>query len=382
MNRRSLLKTAGAASLLACLPGNTSAFAADGAAGQDPDQSLGQKGSSVTTKIVRLNLRHTWTTVMSASTYRDTFFVNYKHDGITGVGEGAPIVRYKESAESAREAVNSVLPLLDSSDPEQFQKVMTEVGAHVPGEWAGKAAVDIAMMDWMGKKLGIPLYEYFGLDADDAPITDFSIGIDTPAITREKVREAADFPILKIKVGLDTDEQTIAAVRSVTQKPLRVDANEGWTDREVAARKIEWLSKQGVQFVEQPMPADRIEDLRWLHERAALPLIGDESCRRPEDIPKLVGVFDGLNIKLDKTGGMGTAFLMIQMAKALGFKTMLGCMVSSSCSITAAAHLSPLVDYADLDGNLLVANDPYKGVTVDHGKLILPRRPGLGLLPA
>jgi L-alanine-DL-glutamate epimerase-like enolase superfamily enzyme len=369
MNRRELLKNVGALGLLAGLPAAASA-----------NPGTGTDSSEVTTSIIRLKLRHTWTTVMSASSYRDTFFVHFSHDGITGTGEGAPIVRYKESAQSAQAAVNPILPMLDASNPEYFQKIMTEVNHRIPGQWAGKAAIDIALMDWMGQKLGVPLYEYFGLNPEDAPITDFSIGIDTPEITRQKVREAADFPILKIKVGLDSDEQTIAAVRSVTQKPLRVDANEGWTDREVAARKIDWLSKQNVQFVEQPMPAGRLEDLYWLHQRAALPLMGDESCRHPEDIPKLVGIFDGLNIKLDKTGGMSTAFLMIQMARALGFKTMLGCMVSSSCSITAAAHLSPMVDYADLDGNLLLSNDPYRGVTVDHGKLILPRRPGLGLV--
>jgi L-Ala-D/L-Glu epimerase / N-acetyl-D-glutamate racemase len=374
MNRRIVLKSAGAASLLACLPGNTNLFAAE--------KKPGTRGTAVETEIYRLKLRHTWTTTMSSSTYRDILYVHYHHDGLSGVGEGAPIVRYKENAVGAQAAVQSVLPLLDSSDPMQFQKVISQVFARVPDQWAGKAAIDIALMDWMGKKLGIPLYEYFGLDPKDAPVTDFSIGIDTPAITREKVREAAAFPILKIKVGLDTDEQTIAAVRSVTDKPLRVDANEGWTDREVAARKIDWLAKQGVVFVEQPMPADSIDDLRWLHQRSPLPLMGDESCRHPADIPKLVGVFDALNFKLDKTGGMTQTYMMIQMARALGFKTMLGCMVSSSCSITAAAHLSPLVDYADLDGNLLVANDPYRGVTVKDGQLILPNRPGLGLLPA
>jgi L-Ala-D/L-Glu epimerase len=370
MNRRDLLKSAGAAGLLACLPGKNSAFAAE------------QQTRSVKTEIYRLNLRHTWTTTMSASSWRDVLYVHYEHDGITGIGEGAPIVRYQESAQSAQAAVNSVLPFLDASDPTEFQKITTGVNQKVPGDWAGKAAIDIALMDWIGKKLGVPLYEYFGLDPDNTPITDFSIGIDTPEITRQKVREAENFPILKIKVGLDTDEQTIAAVRSVTQKPLRVDANEGWTDREVAARKIDWLAKQGVVFVEQPMPADRLDDLLWLHERASLPLMGDESCRQPEDIPRLVGIFDGLNIKLDKTGGISTAYLMLQMARSLNFKTMIGCMVSSSCSITAAAHLTPLVDYADLDGNLLIANDPYQGVTVDNGKLVLPRRPGLGLLPA
>jgi L-alanine-DL-glutamate epimerase-like enolase superfamily enzyme len=374
MNRRNFVRGAGLGCLLACLPGASLALA------DEKQKSAG--ATSVETDIYRLKLRHTWTTTMSSSTYRDILYVHYNHDGISGVGEGAPIVRYKEDAKGAQAAVNSVVPLLDSSDPTQFEKVISEVFARVPGQWAGKAAIDIALMDWMGKKLGVPLYEYFGLDPKDAPVTDFSIGIDTPAITREKVKEAAAFPILKIKVGLDTDEQTIAAVRSVTDKPLRVDANEGWTDREVAARKIDWLSKQNVQFVEQPMPADRIDDLRWLHQRSPLPLMGDESCRHPADIPKLVGVFDALNFKLDKTGGMTQTYMMIQMARALGFKTMLGCMVSSSCSITAAAHLSPLVDYADLDGNLLVANDPYRGVTVKDGQLILPNRPGLGLLSA
>jgi len=259
---------------------------------------------------------------------------------------------------------------------------MNSLFQRLEGQWAAKAAIDIALMDWVGKKLGIPLYRHFGLNPAATPVTTFSIGIDTPEITRQKVREAAAFSVLKIKVGLDTDEATIQAVRSVTDKPLRVDANEGWKDREVAARKIEWLAKQGVEFIEQPMPADRAEDIRWLHERVSIPIIADEACLRAADIPKLQGIYDGVNVKLDKAGGMLEAFRMIQMARALGMKTMLGCMVSTSISVTAAAHLSPLVDYADLDGNLLIANDPYRGVTVDKGKLALPDRPGLGLLPA
>ncbi len=319
---------------------------------------------------------------MSASDWRDTLFVRYLHDGIEGVGEGAPIVTYNESAESARAAVDTVLPLLQASHPMRFEKVMSQVGARVQGEWAARSAIDIALMDWVGKKLAIPLYQYFGLDEEDTPVTSFSIGIAAPDITRQKVREAEEYAVLKIKVGLDTDEQTIAAVRSVTQKPLRVDANQGWTNRELAARRIDWLAKQGVEFVEQPMPARQLEDMHWLRQRSSLPLMADESCRHPSDIPGLVGAFDAVNIKLDKAGGMGNAYLMIQMARALGFKTMLGCMVSSSCAITAAAHLSPLADYADLDGNLLVANDPCRGVTVEDGRLLLPRRPGLGLLPA
>jgi L-alanine-DL-glutamate epimerase-like enolase superfamily enzyme len=183
-------------------------------------------------------------------------------------------------------------------------------------------------------------------------------------------------------VGLDTDEATIEAVRSVTRKPLRVDANEGWKNKEEAVRKINWLEKQGVEFVEQPMPASMLEDIRWVRSRVHIPLIADEACLHPADIPRLVNSFDGVNIKLMKCGGILEAYRMIQIAKSLGLKTMLGCMIESSIGVTAAAHLSPLVDYADLDGNLLIANDPYSGVRVEKGKLILPEGPGLGLKPA
>lgn len=349
-----------------------------------PGLALGETAgpARVETKIARLQLKHTWTTTMSSSQYRDTLQVCYTRDGVTGLGEGAPIVRYQEDAVGARAGVESVRDYLLSADPWQFAQVMNSLFKRLEGQWAAKAAMDIALMDWVGKKLGIPLYRHFGLDPASTPVTTFSIGIDTPEMTRQKVREAAAFPVLKIKVGLDTDEAIVQTVRSVTDKPLRVDANEGWKDRELAARKIEWLAKQGVEFIEQPMPADRGDDIRWVRERVSIPIIADEACLRAADIPKLQGIYDGVNVKLDKAGGMLEAFRMIQMARALGMKTMLGCMVSTSISVTAAAHLSPLVDYADLDGNLLIANDPYRGVAVERGKLVLPDRPGLGLLPA
>ncbi|HUK16919.1 MAG TPA: dipeptide epimerase [Bryobacteraceae bacterium] len=360
MNRRRFVTAAGAAYPLA------RALAAAG-------------GPGFETKIIRLNLVHTWTTTMSSSAYRDTLHTAYTRDGITGHGEGAPIVRYHEDAEGARKAAESVRDLLLAADPMHFSKVMAQVFRRVPGQWAGKAAVDIALLDWVGQKLGIPLYGYFGLDPQDAPLTTFSIGIDTPEITRQKTREAADYPVLKVKVGLATDEPTIEAVRSVTKKPLRVDANEGWKDKEEAVRKINWLEKQGVEFIEQPMPAEMIEETRWVRGRVHIPVIADEACQRASDIPKLKEAFDGVNVKLDKSGGMLEAYRMIAVAQSLGMKTMLGCMVSSSVSVTAAAHLSPLVDYADLDGNLLIANDPFQGVRVEKGKLILPDKPGLGL---
>jgi len=397
MNRREWMKTLGVASALPSLgispTGGTERRSAPGvialsAAGafrvSAPGAiaaSAGAISTSLETEIVRLRLRHTWTTTMSSSEYRDTLQVRFTRDGVTGHGEGAPIVRYHEDAAGARQAAESVRDLVTSADPWQFAKLQMEIAHRISGQYAAKAALDIAVLDWIGQKLGIPLYRYFGLDPSDAPITTFSIGIDTPEITRQKVREAEAFPVLKIKVGLDTDEATIAAVRSVTSKPLRVDANEGWKDKEQAVRKINWLATQGVEFVEQPMPAEMLEETRWVRERVHLPLIADEACQHAGDIPKLAGIFDGVNVKLDKAGGILEAHKMIQMARALGFRTMLGCMISSSVSVTAAAHLSPLVDYADLDGNLLIANDPFSGVQVKEGKLVLPNSPGLGLKP-
>ena len=363
MRRRDYLKLSGAALAVNSMPARSA---------QSDDAQLQDE-------VIRLQLKHTWTTVMSSSTYRDTLHVQYGRDGLVGYGEGAPIVRYNETPQTAKYAVEIVRGLLEQTDPAQFAKIMAQVFDKIEGQYAAKAAIDIALMDWNGQKLGVPLYRYFGLDPKDAPITTFSIGIDNPETTKAKVEEAAQFPVLKIKVGLDSDEATLAAVRGVTKKSLRVDANEGWTDKETAVRKINWLETQGVEFVEQPMPADRIEDTRWVRSRVHIPIIADESCLHAQDIPKVKDAFDGINVKLDKAGGILEAYRMIQIAKSFGMKTMLGCMVSSSCSVTAAAHLSPLVDYADLDGNLLIANDPYIGVTVKDGKLILPNRPDLGL---
>ena len=338
--------------------------------------------ATLQTEVMRLKLRHTWTTVMSSSDYRENLFVRLRCGDVTGRGEGAPIVRYHENADSARRALESVSQLVAATDPWHFEKLMSEVFRRISGEYAAKAALDISLMDMAGRRLGVPLYRYFGLDPDDTPVTTYSIGIDTPEMTRQKVREAEQFPVLKIKVGLQSDEETIASVRSVTKKPLRVDANEGWKDKEEAVRKINWLETQGVEFVEQPMPASMLEETRWVRSKVHLPIIADEACLHPTDIPRLVNSYDGINIKLMKCGGMLEAFRMIQIARSLGMKTMLGCMIESSIGVTAAAHLSPLVDYADLDGNLLIANDPFSGVRVEKGKLILPDGPGLGVMRA
>jgi L-alanine-DL-glutamate epimerase-like enolase superfamily enzyme len=363
-----MLKIAGAGSLLA-LP----ALAA-----QSPSS---QQKTEVACSLKRLMLRHTWTTTMSSSEYRDTVQFQYRRDGITGYGEGAPIVRYQEFPEQAMKAIDAISGQIASGDPWMYRKFLAQVRRALGDrQHAAMAAVDIAVFDWLGKKLGLPLYRFLGLDPADAPITDFSIGIDTPEITRQKTREAADFPVLKVKVGLQTDEATIEAVRSVTNKPIRVDANEGWTDKEEAVRKINWLETQGIEYVEQPMPAHMIEETRYVRGKVHLPIFADEACTDIAMIPRLTEAYDGVNVKLDKSGGILEALRWIEVARAVNLKVMLGCMVSSSCTVTAAAHLSPLVDYADLDGNLLVANDPWLGVRVEKGKLLLPNGPGLGLI--
>ncbi|MCC6589640.1 MAG: dipeptide epimerase [Bryobacterales bacterium] len=327
----------------------------------------------------RLFLRHTWTTTMSSSDYRDVIYTAVTRDGITGHGEGAPIVRYKESAAEGVRSLEAVRAVLAKSNWRHYRKVLDEVHRTLAGNWAAKAAVDIAVHDWVAQKMGVPLYQLFGLDPAGTPLTTFSIGIDNPEMTRQKVREAEPYPVLKIKVGLDTDEATLDAVRSVTKKPLRVDANEGWKTKEEAVRKINWLESQGVEMVEQPLPAAMLEEMKYVRAKVHIPVLADEACLQPGDVPKLAPYFDGVNVKIDKCGGLLPALRMIEMARSLKMKVMLGCMISSSVAVTAAAHLSPLLDYADLDGNLLIRNDPFEGVTVEKGKLMLPRRPGLGI---
>jgi len=378
MERRDALKVMGAAAAASALP--VGCTTADRTRSASAGSATSGGPATVETEIMRLQLRHTWTTTMSSSAYRDVLYARYTRDGITGVGEGAPIIRYHEDAASAQRAVDGLAEYLAEADPYQFDKLLGEVLRRVEGEWAAKAAVDIAVLDWVGQRRGLPIYAMFGLDPAATPSTDFSIGIDTPEVTRQKVREAEAFAVLKIKVGLDTDEATIDAVRSVTDKPLRVDANEGWKTKEEALRKIKWLETQGVELIEQPLPAAMLEEHRWLRDRVDMPIFADEACLRPTDIPALASAYDGVNVKIDKAGGILQGYRMIQIARALGLKTMLGCMISSSVSVTAAAHLSPLVDHADLDCALLVANDPYEGVTVGPGgKLVLPDRPGLGV---
>ncbi|MBR5064298.1 MAG: dipeptide epimerase, partial [Bacteroidales bacterium] len=258
--------------------------------------------------------------------------------------------------------------------------ILSYIDSLSPGDSAAKAAVDIALHDLVGKLIGQPWYRLWGLDPEKAPSTTYTIGIDTPEVVREKTLEAAGrFNILKVKVGLDTDEEMIRTIRSVTDVPLAVDANQGWKDRSKALEEICWLKEQGIVMVEQPLPVDRLEDTAWLTEHSPLPIFADESIQRLKDIPALKGAFSGINIKLMKCTGMREAWKMVSMARALDMKVMVGCMTETSCAVSAAAQLSPAVDFADLDGNLLIDNDRFSGVKVIDGKLRLPDRPGIGL---
>jgi len=340
----------------------------------------GAPSATISARSLRLDLVDTWTTVMSSSQFRETLAVTVTSGGIRGIGEGAPIVRYNESAAEGIRIVEGLRSEFAGADLSQYAKVLDRVFARVEGAWATKAAIDIALHDWAAKRLGVPLWKMWGLDRNDAPVTTFSIGIDTAEVIRRKVRAAAPYPVLKIKVGLKNDEEVMDAVRAETKKPLRVDANEGWKSVDEAVRKIQWLEKQGVELIEQPLPAAMLAETGEVRKRVNMPIFADECCLHPEDIPRIAPYFDGVNIKVDKAGGLRQAMRMIEMVRALKLKVMVGCMVSSSLAITAAAQLSPLLDYADLDGNLLIRNDPYSGVRVVNGKLVLPDRTGVGVV--
>ncbi len=324
---------------------------------------------------IDLHLRHTFRLARGATDSRRNVIVELEHDGIVGLGEAAPIARYGQDSATAAGAVEHMVPRL--GDPSVFESA---AAVAVPGQPAATAAVDMALRDLAGKRLGAPLYQLMGIDPRRTPVTSLTIGMDTPEVVAKKAGEASGFEVLKVKMGDDDDRAMLEAVRDVTDRPLRVDANEGWTLSD-AMERLEWLEGLGVELVEQPLPAGRLEDMRELRRHSPLPLIADESLHVAADIPRLAGAFDGINIKLMKCGGIGEALRMIAVARAHGMKIMLGCMIESSLAITAAAHLSPLVDYADLDGNLLITDDPFVGATIESGRLVLPETPGLGVEP-
>jgi L-Ala-D/L-Glu epimerase len=329
-----------------------------------------------------LELRHTFTVAVSSRTTTPAVLVEVERDGVIGYGEASMPPYLGETQETVATFLRKV-DLGRFPDPFQLEEILPAIDALATGNTAAKAAVDIALHDWVGKKLGAPLFRLWGLKPENAPVTSFTIGIDTPEIMAAKTREAiaAGFKILKVKLGRDpgSDRALIEAIRGVTDTPLTVDANQGWRGRDDALKMIEWLATQRVLFIEQPMPKEQWDDTAWLRERSPLPLIADESVQRLADVVKTRGVFDGINIKLMKCTGLREAHKMIVLARALGLKVMLGCMTETSCAISAAAQLSPLVDWADLDGAALIKNDVFEGATIVDGKVTLRDWPGIGV---
>lgn len=307
--------------------------------------------------------------------------IEVEHEGLIGYGEASMPPYLGETQETAGAFLRRAESLLaPGADPFQLEEILPAIDALAPGNTAAKAAVDIALHDWIGKKLGAPWYRIWGFDAAKTPVTSFTIGIDPPDLVRQKTREAGSYKIIKVKLGRDpdTDRMMVEAIRDVTDKPITVDANQGWRDRRAALQMIEWLAARGVVFIEQPMPKEQFDDTAWLRDRSPLPLIADESVQRLADVTSCHGVFDGVNIKLMKCTGLREAHKMITLARALGLKVMLGCMTETSCAISAAAQLSPLVDWADLDGAVLIKNDPFRGTTIVDGKITLSDLPGIG----
>jgi L-alanine-DL-glutamate epimerase-like enolase superfamily enzyme len=331
-----------------------------------------------------LRLRHAFGIASNTRTSTPATLVELEHEGITGFGEASMPPYLGETQTGAAAFLDrAAVVLADARDPFQREEILPAIDALAPGHAAAKAAVDIALHDWIGRRLGLPLHRFLGVDPAKAPVTSFTIGIDSPEVVRERTRDASPYRIIKVKLGRDdtADRAMIEAIRSVSNVPITVDANQGWADRERALRMIEWLAGRNVLFVEQPVPKERLDDAAWLRQRSPLPLIADESVQRLVDVPKLRGVYDGINIKLMKCTGLREAHRMIVVARSLGLKVMLGCMTETSCAVSAAAQLSPLVDWADLDGALLIANDCFDGMTVVDGRITLPDRPGIGVTP-
>ena len=326
-----------------------------------------------------LQLRHVFTVSSYSRTITPDVQVEIEYDGVTGYGEASMPQYLGQTVESVSSFLSKV-HLEQFEDPFKIEEILAYIDGLSEADTAAKAAVDIALHDLVGKMLDAPWYKIWGLDKSLAPSTTFTIGIDTPEVVKEKTKECAEqFNILKVKVGSDHDKEMIETIREVTDLPIAVDANQGWKDKYYALDMIHWLKEKGIVMVEQPMPVSQLEDTAWVTERSPLPIFADESCQRLKDVAGLQGAFSGINIKLMKCTGMREAWKMVTLARALGMKVMVGCMTETSCAVSAAAQLSPAVDFADLDGNLLISNDRFQGMEVSQGKITLPDLPGIGV---
>ncbi len=302
-------------------------------------------------------------------------FVSIYDEHIKGIGEASMPPYLGESIETA----SSFLSKIDLSGLNHLEEIISYVDQLAPHNNAAKAAVDIALHDYFCKKNNIPLYKYLGSNPSTMPYTSFTLGIDTEEVLKEKIKDTEAFHRIKIKLGSENDQVIINTVRNLSDKEILVDANRGWKTKEEAARMIDWLATKNCILVEQPMPVDAYEDMLWLKSRSALPLFADESCKRLSDIENIKDGFHGINIKLMKSTGIHEAQKMIANAKEQSLKIMIGCMSESSCGILAAAALAPQCDYADLDSPWMVSNNPFQTPTLIDGKIVLNKKPGIGV---
>jgi len=332
------------------------------------------------TEVVTLETRHPFVIARGGgSSHRVVDVRLIDGDGVEGWGEAAPSAYYGETPESVLAALATLVPHLPA-DPFRLEAAEADFRQQAPRSAAARGALSAALHDLVGKRLGRPLWQVWGLDPARAPRSSFTIGLGTASELREKVREAGAYPILKVKLGTERDEEILETIREVSDKPLRVDANGGWT-RERALAMLPVLRSYGVEFLEQPVAPDDLDGLALLRRQDVLPIVVDESCLVAADIPRIAkaGAADGINIKLAKCGSLREALAMIATARAHGLLVMAGCMIESSLGITAAAHLAPLLDAADLDGAALTMNDPFVGATITAGEIRLPDSPGLGV---
>ena len=328
-----------------------------------------------------LELNHTFTISGFSRKTTPVVLTRIEYDGLEGYGEASLPPYLGETQASVIEFLKKV-DLSSFSDPAHLEEIMAYVDGIAINNTAAKAAVDIALHDLAGKMIGAPWHRMYGLDKTNVPDTTFTIGIDSDEVVREKTREALGrFNILKVKVGGPDDKRMIEAIRSVTDLPLAVDANQGWKDRRQALDMIFWLKEKGIVMVEQPMPKTELDPIAWLTGESPLPIFADESVQRLTDVERLKGVFSGINIKLMKCTGMHEAWKMRNLAQALGMKVMMGCMTETSCGISAAAQLYAGMDFADLDGALLIGNDCFEGAKLENGKIIASDLPGIGVKP-
>lgn len=331
-------------------------------------------------EVVRVHTRHAFTISRGGASEWPVVIVRViDADGAEGWGEAAPSKYYGETAETVPIALAQFAPILQSADAWSLETTEHELQRALRGHASAKSAVSAALHDLAARRLGVPLWRLWGLDPAKAPRSSFTIAIAGEAELRRKVREAAAYPILKVKLGTDHDEDILRVVRDeAPHATLRVDANAAWTVKQ-ALRMMDTLVRHRVEFVEQPLPAHDVDGLRFVRERSPLPVLADESCLVATDIPRLVGAVDGINIKLAKCGGLREGLRMIATARAHGLLVMMGCMIETSLGITTAAHFAPLLDYADLDGAALLADDPFRGTSIEGGVITLPALPGLGV---